>query len=196
MRHTSASRVYRAAIWYLITPSASPGNIVVGLSAGSGGCIIAADTHCVPAPFRSFAVRSEEPVHAFHARAPYGRVHVFHADFMDAESPARLAASGFERVNTSAFSDIDYATTTLQELAATAPQVADLAGQIAGALAATGVLGDDPSSYRRSVETRIDFLACCGAGFHNDVAGHWSRCRASCCVSRAWLPTAARRWAT
>lgn len=44
VRHTSASRVYRAAIWYLINPSASPGNIVVGFSIGSGGCIIAADT--------------------------------------------------------------------------------------------------------------------------------------------------------
>ena len=138
--------------------------------------IIAADTHCVPAPFRSFAVRSEEPVHAFHARAPYGRVHVLHADFMDAESLARLAASGFERVNISAFSDIDYATTTLQELAAIAPRVPDLAEQIAGALACTGVLGDEPASYRRSVETRIDFLASQGAGFHNDVSRHWSRC--------------------
>ena len=138
--------------------------------------IIAADAHCVPAPFRSFAVRSDEAGHAFDARAPYGRVHAMQADYIDAESLARLAATGFARVNISAFSDIDYATTTLQGLAATAPQVADLAGQIAGALAATGVLGDDPSSYRRSVETRIDFLACCGAGFHNDVAGHWSRC--------------------
>jgi hypothetical protein len=38
------------------------------------------------------------------------------------------------------------------------------------------VLGDDLASYRASVASRIDFLASCGAGFHNDVARHWSRC--------------------
>lgn len=74
------------------------------------------------------------------------------------------------------FSDIDYATTTLDELAAAAPGVADLVGDIAGALQLTGVLGDDPASYRHSVATRIDYLASCGAGFHNDVSRHWSAC--------------------
>jgi hypothetical protein len=38
------------------------------------------------------------------------------------------------------------------------------------------VLGDDPAAYRRSVATRIDYLSCVGAGFHNDVSRHWSRC--------------------
>jgi hypothetical protein len=39
----------------------------------------------------------------------------------------------------------------------------------------TGVLGPELSDYRSSVATRIDYLACRGAGFHNDVRGHWSR---------------------
>jgi hypothetical protein len=68
------------------------------------------------------------------------------------------------------------ATTTLVELAAAAPKASDLAASIAGALQRTGVLGDDPDACRRSVAARIDFLGACGAGFHNDVARHWSRC--------------------
>jgi hypothetical protein len=38
------------------------------------------------------------------------------------------------------------------------------------------VLGDKLEDYERSVATRIDYLASRGAGFHNDVARHWSRC--------------------
>jgi hypothetical protein len=38
------------------------------------------------------------------------------------------------------------------------------------------VLGDDAAGYRSSVASRIDYLAACGAGFHNDVSRHWSRC--------------------
>ena len=38
------------------------------------------------------------------------------------------------------------------------------------------MLGSQPETYRCSVESRIDYLACCGAGFHNDVSRHWSRC--------------------
>jgi len=49
-------------------------------------------------------------------------------------------------------------------------------GHIAGALQLTGVLGSDLADYRRSVATRIDYLASRGAGFHNDVSRHWSRC--------------------
>lgn len=41
---TSTSRQYRTAIWYLINPSGSSGNIVVTFSQGAGGCIISADT--------------------------------------------------------------------------------------------------------------------------------------------------------
>ena len=137
---------------------------------------IAADLHQVPKPFRAFAVRSDEPEHAAQARAPYGRVHVVRTGFLDAGSLARLAAEGHSRVQIAAFSDIDYAATTLADLAATAPGVADLVGSIASALQLTGVLGEDLASYRRSVATRIDYLAACGAGFHNDVSRHWSRC--------------------
>jgi hypothetical protein len=136
--------------------------------------IVAADAYRVPPPFRAFAVRSDEPCHAFDARAPYGRVHVVRAD-LDAGSLADLAARGYPRVSIEEFSDIDYATTTLAELAAAAPRVADLAGSIATALQRTGVLGDDIAAYRSSVATRIDYLASRGAGFHNDVRGHWSR---------------------
>jgi len=138
--------------------------------------IIAADAHLVPEPFRAFAVRSDEPRHAFDARAPYGRVHVVRAGFLAPASLAGLAAQGYARVTIEAFSEIDYATTTPEDLAAAAPGVSDLIGGIAGALQLTGVLGEDLAGYRSSVATRIDYLAARGAGFHNDVKGHWSRC--------------------
>ena len=138
--------------------------------------VIAADMHAVPAPFRAFAVRSDEPQHACDARAPYGCVHVVRTAFLDAGSLTNLAVAGDARVSIETFSDIDYATTTLPDLAAAAPRVADLAGHIASALHLTGVLGSDLANYRRSVATRIDYLAARGAGFHNDVSGHWSRC--------------------
>jgi hypothetical protein len=138
--------------------------------------IIAADAHRVPAPFRAFAVRSDESRHAFDARAPYGLVHLLHTEFLGAGALERLSAEGRARVRGGAFSDIDYANTTLEDLAAVVPGVADLVGEIAGALQTTGVLGADPEAYRRSVATRIDYLAACGAGFHNDVNRHWSRC--------------------
>ena len=138
--------------------------------------ILAADQHRVPPPFRAFAVRSDEPAHALDARAPYGRVHVLRTGGFDVGALASLAAAGYARVTLKAFSDIDYATTTLADLAAAAPGVADLVGAIAGVLRLTGVLGDELADYRRSVAQRIDYLAACGAGFHNDVSGHWSRC--------------------
>jgi hypothetical protein len=138
--------------------------------------IIAANAWRVPPPFRAFAVRSDEPCHAFDARAPYERVHVVRTGFLDAESLAGMAAQGRARTRSEAFSDIDYALTTPADLAAAAPRIVDLAAGIAGALQLTGVLGDGLAAYRRSVATRIDYLAARGAGFHNDVAGHWSRC--------------------
>jgi hypothetical protein len=138
--------------------------------------IVAADVHRVPRPFRAFAVRSDEPRHAWHAREPYGRVHVVQTAFLDDGSLTGLAAAGRARVTLESFSDIDYATTTLDDLAAAAPGVDDIVGSIAGALQVTGVLGHDLADYRRSVATRVDYLASCGAGFHNDVGRHWSRC--------------------
>jgi hypothetical protein len=137
--------------------------------------IVAASAYRVPHPFRSFAVRSEEPLHAFDARAPYDRVHVVRTGSLEAASLACLAAQGYARVNIETFSDVDYAATTLQELAQAAA-VPDLADRIAGALRVTGVLGADGAAYRDSLATRIDYLASRGAGFHNDVRGHWSRC--------------------
>ncbi|HSW05231.1 hypothetical protein [Aquabacterium sp.] len=138
--------------------------------------IIAADVHAVPKPFHAFAVRSDEARHASDARAPYGRVHLVRTGFLDAGSLASIAAEAYAQMTIEAFSDIDYAATTLDDLAAAAPRVRDLAGQIAGALQLTGVLGDEFASYRSSVATRIDHLGCCGAGFHNDVGRHWSCC--------------------
>jgi hypothetical protein len=44
VRNTSSSRVYRAAVWYLVNPSSSAGDVVVTFSQAAGGCIIAADT--------------------------------------------------------------------------------------------------------------------------------------------------------
>ena len=132
--------------------------------------------YAVPEPFRSFAVRSDEPHHAWDARAPYGSVHLLRIAALDAGSLAHLAAMGDRRVSHQTFWDIEYATTTPADLAAAVPEVPDLMGVIAHALHRTGVLGPHAADYRRSVDTRIDFLAARGAGFHNDVSRHWSRC--------------------
>jgi hypothetical protein len=137
--------------------------------------VIAADRHAVPAPFRAFAVRSDEARHAGDARAPYGRVHLLRLAALDAAALAGLAAAGDACVGTASFSEVHHATPALDDLAAAAPGVADLVGQIAGALQRTGLLGSDGAAYRHSVATRIDYLAARGAGFHNDVAGRWSR---------------------
>jgi hypothetical protein len=146
------------------------------MPASSAHCIIATGLYRVPKPFLAFAVRSEEPRLAAHARATYGQMHVVRTWFLDAGSLARLAAEGLSRVRMEAFPDIAHANTTLQDLAAAAPGVTDLVGQIAAALRLTGVLGNDPASYRSSICARVDYLACCGAGFHNDVGGHWPQC--------------------
>lgn len=138
--------------------------------------IFAADVHRVPKPFRAFAVRSEEPQHAWDARAPYGCVHLVRTVFLDAGSLASLAAAGHAQVSLQAFSDIAHARAMPDDLRGAAPGVADLPGAIAGALQLTGVLGHDPSAYLLSLTTRIDYLGSCGAGFHNDVGRHWSRC--------------------
>ena len=138
--------------------------------------VIAADAFVVPKPFRSFAVRSEELRHAFDARAPYGRVHAVQTHFLDAATRQRLAAKGQALTQANAFSDIAHARVTLDELAAAAPHVPDLAGQLAAALQLTGVLGPDITAYQRSLALRVDFLGTCGAGFHNDVSRHWPSC--------------------
>jgi len=145
---------------------------------------IAVDAHRLPAPFRSFAVRSDEACHAHAARAPCAQVHVMKLPALDASALASLAAEGLARVDIPAFSDIDYANTTPQALAAAAPSVADLVGEIAQGLRRSGVLGENLGDYRHAVAARIDFLAARGAGFHNDVARHWSR-------SLFWLLTLA-----
>ena len=138
--------------------------------------LVVTDTLRVPRPFLAMAVRSDEPCHAHDARAPYLRAHVLRTAFLDAASLAGLARQGYARVDIDAGLDIDYASTTPQDLAAAAPGAAPLAGHIAAALRLTGVLGDAPAAYDSSVATRIDYLASRGAGFHNDVSRHWSRC--------------------
>lgn len=138
--------------------------------------IVAAGDLAVPKPFQTLAVRSDEPCHAHDARAPYLQVHVLHTSFLPPDSLAGLASQGYARVCIDASLDIDYATTTPEDLAAAAPHTAPLAAPIASALRLTGVLGEDPACYARSVATRIDYLASRGAGFHNDVSRHWSRC--------------------
>ena len=47
---------------------------------------------------------------------------------------------------------------------------------MAQALQTTQVLGPELDPYRSAVAARIDFLGAWGAGFHNDVAGHWPSC--------------------
>ena len=136
--------------------------------------ILELETFAAPAPFRAFAVRSDEPCHAFEARAPYGRVHVVTTGFLDAAARARLMHAGYAKVDIAEPFAVDYAATTWDELAALAV-LPGLADAIARALRVTRALGDDPADYGRSVATRIDWLASRGAGFHNDVARHWSR---------------------
>ena len=136
--------------------------------------IVAADAHLVPAPFRAFAVRSDEPCHAFDARAPYGRVHVVATDWLPAPARARLARAGYARVDIAEPFAVDYAATSWDELAGLSG-MAELPGAIARALRVTRVLGDELAGYERSVAARIDWLASRGAGFHNDVTGRWSR---------------------
>ena len=136
--------------------------------------IVPAGAHVVPAPLRAFAVRSDEPCHAFDARSPYDRVHVVAVDFLHAAARAGLARAGYARVDIAEPFAVDYAATTWSELAAAAG-VPHLAAAVADALRVTGVLGDAADAYERSVATRVDHLASRGAGFHNDVARHWSR---------------------
>ena len=137
---------------------------------------VAAGAFLVPKPFKTFAVRSEEQRHAASARAPYGWVHLVRTGALDASTLGSLAALGQSRMQVSGFSDITYAPITWLELAAAAPRVPDLVGLIAAALRTTGVLGLDLAAYRRNVAGRIDYLAACGAGFHNDVSRHWTGC--------------------
>jgi hypothetical protein len=136
--------------------------------------LVAADTHRVPAPFHAFAVRSEERCHAFDARCPYGCVHVLAPGIVDAAARSRLARAGYARVDIADSFAVDYAATSWDELAALSG-VSGLAGAIARALRETRVLGGELAAYERSVATRVDWLASRGAGFHNDVARHWSR---------------------
>ena len=145
-----------------------------GMSPSPAHRTIAADAHTVPAPFRAFAVRSDEPCHAFDARAPYARLHVLATGLLDAAARTRLARAGYAKVDIAEPFAVDYAATTWDELAAIAA-LPGLAGAIASALRVTRVLGDDAAGYERCVATRVDWLASRGAGFHNDVARHWSR---------------------
>jgi len=136
---------------------------------------LASGAFAVPAPFRAFAVRSDEPCHAFDARAPYGRVHVVATGLLDAATRAGLARAGYAKVDIAESFSVDYAPTTWDELAALLPPGLDLARALADALRATRVLGDAAAGYARCLATRVDWLASRGAGFHNDVARHWSR---------------------
>jgi len=129
-----------------------------------------------PKPFRTFAVRSEETRHAAMARAPYDRVHVVRASFLDAGALARLGDAGLARMAVREPGDVDYADTSLAELGTLVPEVDDFPGRIAAALRETGVLGGDDAPYRRCVEHRVDWLGTQGAGFHNDVRDHWTAC--------------------
>lgn len=138
--------------------------------------VVAADVHAVPKPLRTFAVRSEEPPHADDARAPYGRVHLLRIADLDAATRAALAREGERRIGAGTGSEIEHAATTLTELADVTPGAVDLGDRLVDALQRTGVAGGDTTACRRGLEARIDYLAACGAGFHNDVGRHWSHC--------------------
>ena len=97
------------------------------LQEAAGGCpdnagmslpahrVIAAAAHAVPKPFRAFAVRSDEPCHAFDARSPYGCVHVVATDFLGAAARAGLARTGYASVDIAEPFAVDYAATTLAD---------------------------------------------------------------------------------
>ena len=130
----------------------------------------------LPAPFRTLVVGSEEPQHDGLARAAHAQVHVLGVPALDADARRQLAAPGRERVAVPAAFDIEHAPTHWAELAALAPAAVHLPDALSQALQRTGVLGPDPADYRRALDGRVDHLVCRGAGFHNDVARHWSRC--------------------
>ncbi len=138
--------------------------------------IMVAPAWAAPAPFRAFAVRSEEPRHAMDARTPHDRVHLLTTAVLDADSVAALCTDGYARVSIESFSDVDYADTSWPALAALAPGAAGLPERLADALQRTGVLGSEVQAYRDCLLGRVDYLACRGAGFHNDVSRHWSAC--------------------
>jgi hypothetical protein len=135
-----------------------------------------ADAWSVPAPFRTFAGRSEEARHAHEARPPYDRVHVVRTGFLDGAALAQLAGHGLARMPLQEFSDVAYANVSWHELDAIVPLAGGLAAQVAAAVHETGVLGDDLEACLRGVTTRVDFLGSLGAGFHNDVRDHWTAC--------------------
>ena len=123
----------------------------------------AADVHQVPKPFRHFAVRSDEPRHAWQARAPYGQVHRVQTHFLDTAARAALSAQGWSGITLDAPLEVTHAITTPARLAAAAPLTGGLTGglasQVAAALQHTGVLGHDLARYQQDTAGRIDYLA-------------------------------------
>ncbi|MEN9627573.1 MAG: hypothetical protein RJA10_800 [Pseudomonadota bacterium] len=130
----------------------------------------------LPAPFRRLVVGSEEPQHQGLARSTCRAVHVLRWPGLDADLCRCLAAPGRAQVAVPAAFDIGHAPSGWAQLATLAPPAAGLPEQLSQALQRTGVLGANPADYRRALDGRVDHLVCRGAGFHNDVARHWSRC--------------------
>lgn len=138
--------------------------------------IVATGAHRVPRPFRSLALRGDEPGRTALARAPWNQLHVVRTSSIQADALHRVAAEGRARTRLKAFGDIAHARTSLKRLDAIARLASGWGDVLAGALGTTRVLGDGSAGYRHCLARRIDHLATCGAGFHNDVRGHWSRC--------------------
>lgn len=138
--------------------------------------VVDAGVHRVPAPFRCFAVRCDEPEHAFDARVPYGAVHVVDAVIDDTAVRAALAALGWSCTSLDAVGDVVHAQTGFDALTAAAAGADDLAERLLDALQRTQLPGLDLAVCRHQLATRIDFLATWGAGFHNDVDRHYPRC--------------------
>lgn len=146
------------------------------MAAAPAHLVVAADAYRVPRPFRSLAVRGDEPGREDLARAPWAQLQRLRTDFLDAAARRRLVGAGRAAVQAEAFGDVRHALTSLQALDATVGLRGGWGDALGAALCATGVLGDDGRRYRDCLLRRIDFLACRGAGFHNDVRGHWPRC--------------------
>jgi hypothetical protein len=138
--------------------------------------VITADRYQVPRPFRSFAVRCEEPRLATQARAPWGRVRLWHGGLLDAVACAALAAAGRAEVAIDDDADIGHAQSSFEALSALAPGASGLRDRLMAALQYSLVLGSAAAPYGEALDQRIDHLAARGAGFHNDVSRHWPRC--------------------
>ena len=135
--------------------------------------MIAADAHRVPAPFRAFAVRSDEPAPRPGPRARRTAACTSSPPTSSTPRPAHASHGRLRGVDIDEPFSVDYAATTW---ASSPPRRRPRPrGRDRARPARHARVGGRPGRLRPQRRTRIDWLASRGAGFHNDVARHWSR---------------------